>query len=446
MASKHDQILHYIENLPVGEKISVRTIAKQLQVSEGTAYRAIKSAENTGMVSTIQRVGTIRIERKTSDSIEILTFGETVNIIEGSVLGGKNGLDKPLRKFIIGAMEEEAMIRYISPGSLMIVGNRENVQKLALENGAAVLITGGFNASAEVIAFADKVQLPIIGTSYDSFTVATMINRAMADQLIKKEVMMINDIYVPLEQTTYLAMEDTVKDYQRLNVESQHSRFPVVNKQMRVVGIVTAKDIIGKTDTTKIERVMTRNPTSVKMHNSVASVAHLMIWDELEVMPVVEDDLTLIGIISRQDVMKAMQTTQRQPQMGVTISDQIAEQVGKVETPEAAAMPMTGELPNYTFKVTPQMTDSVGNLSIGVLGEMISYVAKMSLDNVKKRNAVIEQLNLYSVKMVQFDRNLVIKPNLFEAGRRSSKLDIEVYHENVLVAKALVVCQIMQRQ
>lgn len=445
MATKHDQILNHIENLPVGAKISVRSIAKQLSVSEGTAYRAIKDAENEGMVSTIQRVGTIRIERKTADSIEILTFGETVNIIDGSVFGGEEGLQNPLRKFIIGAMEEAAMIRYITPGSLMIVGNRENAQRLALENGAAVLITGGFEASPEVISLANKTGLPIIGTSYDSFTVATMINRAMADQLIKKEVMLIEDIYISLPETIYLTIEDTIEDYRKMNEQSQHSRFPVVNKNMRIVGIVTAKDVIGKADTVKVERVMTKNPTSVKTHMSVASVAHLMIWDELEVMPVVENDLTLIGIISRQDVMKAMQTTQRQPQMGVTISDQIVEQIEKVAEPETTSVPTIEELPSYSFKVTPQMTDPVGNLSIGVLSETITYVATMSLENIKKRNAVIEQFNLFSIKMIQMGSELIIKPKIFEVGRRSSKLDIEVYHENVLVAKAVAVCQMMQR-
>ncbi len=50
MPTKHDQILAYIETLPVGERISVRLIAKNLQVSEGTAYRAIKEAENVGLV------------------------------------------------------------------------------------------------------------------------------------------------------------------------------------------------------------------------------------------------------------------------------------------------------------------------------------------------------------------------------------------------------------
>ncbi|HLQ87418.1 MAG TPA: GntR family transcriptional regulator, partial [Enterococcus sp.] len=105
MTTKHDLILSYIEQLPVGEKISVRGIAKQLQVSEGTAYRAIKEAENSGLVSTIQRVGTIRIERKLKKNIEKLTFAEVVEIIEGDVLGGESGLSHVLNKFVIGAME-----------------------------------------------------------------------------------------------------------------------------------------------------------------------------------------------------------------------------------------------------------------------------------------------------------------------------------------------------
>ncbi len=38
------------------------------------------------------------------------------------------GLDKVLNKFVIGAMTKHAMERYITPGSLMIVGNRAEVQ------------------------------------------------------------------------------------------------------------------------------------------------------------------------------------------------------------------------------------------------------------------------------------------------------------------------------
>lgn len=54
--------------------------------------RAIKEAENTGYVSTIERVGTIRIERKKKENFEKLTFAEIVNIVDGHVLGGRAGL------------------------------------------------------------------------------------------------------------------------------------------------------------------------------------------------------------------------------------------------------------------------------------------------------------------------------------------------------------------
>ena len=442
MTTKHDQIITYIETLPVGEKISVRSIAKNLNVSEGTAYRAIKDAQNDGLVSTIQRVGTIRIERKMKETFETLTYGEVVKIIDGDILGGEEGLDKDLSKFIIGAMTEEAMMRYITPGSLMIVGNRENAQKLALECGAAVLITGGFKTNEDIILLANKLKMPVLSTTYDSFTVATLINRAITDQLIKKEIMLVDDIYTKADKTLYLTANQVVLDYRKLNEESHHTRFPVVNKKGRLIGMVTAKDIIGKQDHVSIERVMTKNPTFAKTHMSVASVGHLMIWDGLEVMPIVEDDLTLIGIVSRQDVMKAMQSSQRQPQMGDTLSDQINENIEILTT---SSEEWSSKIPYYKFKVTPQMTDNVGTLSFGLLSEVISTVTKNTMVVYQKKNAMVEQMNLYYLKLVQLGSEIEIRPSVFEIGRRTAKLDIEVYTDTVLVAKATVVCQLMQR-
>ncbi|WP_312193709.1 DRTGG domain-containing protein, partial [Exiguobacterium sp.] len=177
MPTKHEQIIRHIEDLDVGTKISVRQIAKDLTVSEGTAYRAIKEAENLGFVSTIERVGTIRIKKKQKENIEKLTFAEVVNIVDGQVLGGRNGLHKTLTKFVIGAMKLEAMMRYIDVDSLVIIGNREKAHELVLEAGAAVLITGGFDTTEDAKRLADEMELPIISTSYDTFTVATMINR-----------------------------------------------------------------------------------------------------------------------------------------------------------------------------------------------------------------------------------------------------------------------------
>ena len=437
MTSKHQQIIRYIESLPVGEKISVRSIAKNMEMSEGTAYRAIKEAENIGIVSTIERVGTIRIERKTKDNLEKLSFGEIIKIIEGEVFGGHDGLDKILNRFVIGAMTLDAMTRYIQPESLVIIGNREDAQLLALNQGAAVLITGGFQATPQLIQKADELKIPLMGTTYDTFTVASLINRAMTDQLIKKKIMIVADIYNDLENTNYMRMDQTVKEYRQLSEKTGNSRFPVINHSNRLVGVVSAKDILAKADTLTMERVMTKNPSVSKLHASVASVAHSMIWNGLEMLPVVQDNMELIGIISRRDVMKAMQLTQRQPQVGNTFEDDVSENLEIAEVNSTSA--------HFSFTVTPQMTNNLGMLSFGVLCEVVSVASKEFIHRSQRRNTVIEQLEMHYLKMIPIESKISIQIQTLDNGRKVSKLDISVLLENSVVAKAIMSNQLMER-
>ena len=437
MTSKHQQIIRYIESLPVGEKISVRSIAKNMEMSEGTAYRAIKEAENVGIVSTIERVGTIRIERKTKDNLEKLSFGEIIKIIEGEVFGGREGLDKILNRFVIGAMTLDAMTRYIQPESLVIIGNREDAQLLALNQGAAVLITGGFQATPQLIQKADELKIPLMGTTYDTFTVASLINRAMTDQLIKKKIMIVADIYNDIENTNYLRMDQTVKEYRELSEKTGNSRFPVMNHSNRLVGVVSAKDILGKSDSLIIERIMTKNPSVSKLHASVASVAHSMIWNGLEMLPVVQDNMELIGIISRRDVMKAMQLTQRQPQVGNTFEDDVSENLEVIEVNPTNA--------RFSFTVTPQMTNNLGMLSFGVLCEVVSVASKEFIHRSQRRNTVIEQLEMHYLRMIPIESKIAIQIQTLDIGRKVSKIDISVLLENSVVAKAIMSNQLMER-
>ena len=200
-------------DLPVGEKISVRQVARELSVSEGTAYRAIKEAENRKLVNTIERVGTIRIEKKKKENIERLTFAEVLNIVDGQVIGGRAGLHKTLTKVRYRCNATGRYDALHRCGSLLIVGNRVKAHETALQAGAAVLLTGGFDTSDEVKNLADELELPIISTSYDTFTVATMLNRAIYDQLIEKEILLVEDILTPLAETIVLSIKDRVSRF-----------------------------------------------------------------------------------------------------------------------------------------------------------------------------------------------------------------------------------------
>lgn len=433
MTTKHQQLLNYIEEIPVGSKLSVRKIARQLKVSEGTAYRAIKEAENQGLLKTIQRVGTIRTEPPQDPTIETLTFSEVLNIAEGTILGGQSGLENSLQKFVIGAMKIDAMERYISEDSLMIVGNRENVQRLALEKGAAVLITGGFNTSPSIVQLANRLNLPVMSTTYDTFTVATMINRAITDQLIQKEILQIKSIYTPVDQTMYLYETDTVADYKKLNGQSQHARFPVVDKHERVIGIVSPKDIIHKDNDMGIFEVMTLHPVTVETTTNVAAASHMMIWEGYELLPVVDSHSVLKGVVSRQDVMKAMQSIQQQSQMSNTISDQINQTIDRKSKDE------------YLFKLTPQMSSFLGTISVGVLSEAVARIVHEYILPQRKNHYMIEESSIQYLHLVQIDQELTLLPHIYHESRRSIHLDIDIYAGNQLVAKSFVTCQLFSQ-
>lgn len=435
MATKHEQILQHILTLEVGQKISVRQIAKDLHVSDGTAYRAIKEAENQGLVTSIERVGTIRIEKKKKENFERLTFAEVVNIIDGQVLGGRDGLHKTLSKFLIGAMKIDAMMRYTEPGSLLIVGNRTQAHEEALKAGAAVLITGGFDTEEKNKLLADENELPIISTGYDTFTVASMINRAIYDQLIKKEIILVGDIKTPLEETYYLQSKDTVKDWYTLNEESKHSRFPIVDTKMKVVGMVSSKDIVGQPENTLIDKVMSRKPHSVQPQSSLAYASHTMVWEGIELLPVIDDSRMLTGVVSRQDVLKAMQQVQRQPQVGETINDIINSNLVVAEdNPEV-----------FESRVVPQMTNHLGTLGHGVFSALIIEASNRLLNEKRKAEISVENITVYFNKPVQMDNVLRIEPTILDAGRLYVKINVDVYTDKQIIGKGLIMAQLINR-
>lgn len=435
MSTKHEQIIRHILSLEVGHKISVRQIAKELNVSDGTAYRAIKEAENQGLVSTIERVGTIRIEKKEKEHFKQLTFSEVINVVDGQVLGGRGGLHKELNKFVIGAMQLEAMMRYTDTDSLLIVGNRVKAHELALKAGAAVLITGGFDTKEHIKKLADEKNLPIMSTSYDTFTVAEMINRAIYDQMIKKEIVFVSDIYTPYDEVQHLYNTDTVADWYKLNDLTSHTRFPVIDDNRRVSGMVTSKDVVGVSDETLIEKVMTKNPFTVQGKTSLAYVAHLMVWEGIEVVPIVNQSQTLEGLVSRQDVLKALNEVQRQPQVGETIHDVIAQGLRTSENDATV----------FETDITPQMTNQLGTLANGVLTTLITEASARLLRHLKKGNMAVESLNIFFIEPVQMDSHLTLKPELLDAGRLYAKINIEIYNENKLVSQGMLMAQIMDR-
>ncbi len=433
--TKHEQLLQHIEKLKIGSKISVRKLARQMGVSEGTAYRAVKEAENMGIVVTRERIGTVRIEKRPRGISDQLTFADVAEIVEGKVLGGGSGLDKTLVKYAIGAMKMDAMMRYVEAGSLLIVGNREDAHSLALEHGAAVLITGGFGTSVEVKTLADERGLPIISSRHDTFTVASMINRALFDRMIKKKIMLVEDIIAGKPKPGVLKASSTAADFYEVAEKTGYLRLAVVDEWNRVIGIVGRKEIEELQEDQPIEKVLIRRPITATLQTSLASAAQTMMWEGIDFLPIVDRNRKLIGTVTRREVLQAMRDAQQEPQAGnVETFDHLIWNGFAEERDE------DGGIVYHGF-ITPQMATDLGNISEGILISVMIQAAVRTARLLSGHDYVIDNISTYFLRPVQIEDAIVIRPIVLESSRRTYKLEIEIIYENMPVSKSVLTLQ-----
>lgn len=433
--SKHQEIINYILTLEVGTKISVRSIAADLNVSEGTAYRAIKECENMEEVSTIPRVGTVRIEKMKKKSIETLNYKEVVNIVDGTILGGKNGIEKTLNKFVIAAMTYDEAKRYFSPGCLVIVGNRHDIQKIALLNNCAVLVVGGFDCDDSVKQIADERGLPLISSSYDSFTIATMINKAISESLIKKDIILVEDIME--SKVDYMNVNDSVGKWRNYS-ESGKDKYLVLDDKLQVVGVVNLKEIDPDINSSEcISKFMNRDFLPVSPKTTVAYAAHIMGWEGVEICPVIENK-KLLGIVDRQDVIKALQYVLRQPQVGETLEDMILKNF-QYESKDISMY--------FKGKIVAEMLDVIGTASWSSLNMLLSTMGIMTLREKNNVNVLVDSINTYFMKPVQIDSEIEVKTKIVDKGRNFSKVEVNMFDDGKnIIAKLMLSAKLIKNR
>ena len=423
--SKHQESLSYLEELPVGKRVSVRSISNHLGVSDGTAYRAIKEAENRGLVETRPRSGTIRIKSQ-KVSMERLTYAEIAEGTGAAVLAGRDGLDRDFSKISIGAMTEDNILSYLHDGGLLIVGDRTQIQMLALENENAVLVTGGFEINENVLKLANKKNIPVLRSKHDTFTIATMINRALSNVQIKTDILTVEKIYQTSHEYGYLHETDTVKDYLDLVRKNRSSRFPVVNKDQVVVGVMTMRDAADQSPGTTLDKTMTRNVYITGLSTNIANISQRMIAEDFEMVPVVRSNHTLLGVVTRRDVMDKMSRSQ------ISALPTFSEQIGQK---------LSYHHDEVVITVEPFMLDKNGVLANGVLSEILTLMTQNLVVN-SGRNLIIEQMLIYFLHAVQIDDVLRIQARIIHHTRRSAIIDYDLYLNQQIVAKANVTVKI----
>lgn len=152
-----------------------------------------------------------------------------VKALQGRVLvEGRRPLGE---RVLVGAMQAETMADYLEPGCLVIIGDREDAQLTAIEQGAAALVvTGDLLVSERTLAAARQQGVLIISTGYHTFDTIRRINLSInVEHIMRREF----DSCHP---------EDQVSEIEGLLMRRRS--LPVVDNDGKLVGFLSRTDLI----------------------------------------------------------------------------------------------------------------------------------------------------------------------------------------------------------
>ena len=134
-------------------------------------------------------------------------------------------------RVIVGAMEAETMADYVEPGCLVVIGDREDAQLIAIERGAAVLvITGDLLVSDKTLAVAKRQGVMVISTGHHTFTAVRLINLSIRTQDIMSR------------SFDFCHPEDLMSEVQP--TLARRRSLPVVDNEGKLVGYLSRSDLL----------------------------------------------------------------------------------------------------------------------------------------------------------------------------------------------------------
>src|SRR5438132_10860795 len=128
-------------------------------------------------------------------------------------------------------MEAETMADYVEPGCLVVLGDREDAQLVAIEHGAAALvITGDLLVSERTLAAARKNGVLVISTAHHTFTAVRLINLSISTE------------YIMNREFDSCHPDDQMSEIQ--HILARRRSLPVVDNDGKLVGFLSRTDLL----------------------------------------------------------------------------------------------------------------------------------------------------------------------------------------------------------
>jgi manganese-dependent inorganic pyrophosphatase len=256
------------------------------QILQREGVRAVPVVDNEGRLC-----GVTGIEDFARSFISGLDFDEMDHVPLNldnvlRALGGRVLVSAPGRtlrdRAMVGAMEIDTMLKRIAPDILLVMGDRKDAQKAAIEFGVgALVITGDTPVDEEILELARQHQVTVISVAHHTYTTVRLIHLSTAVRhIMRKEVVtcepddLVEEVRETLQagrvRSLVVVGEDgkVVGLISRTNLLRQARRQVVLvdhNERSQSVAGIEEADVVGVIDHHRVADFQTRSPAFMRM-------------------------------------------------------------------------------------------------------------------------------------------------------------------------------------
>ncbi|MEO2117641.1 MAG: CBS domain-containing protein [Methanocaldococcus sp.] len=194
----------------------------------------------------------------------------------------------------------------------------EPVREIMEENVITLKENADIDEAIETFLTKNVGGAPIVNDDNQLISLITErdVIRALLDKIDDNEVI---DDYIT-KKVIVATPGERLKDVARTMVRNGFRRLPVVSEG-RLVGIITSTDFIKllgsdwafnhmqtgnvrEITNVRMEEIMKRDVLTAKEGDKLKRIAEIMITNDIGALPVVDDNLKIVGIITEKDVLK----------------------------------------------------------------------------------------------------------------------------------------------
>ena len=431
----------------VGMQATLREAGKLFV--ENPRLKSVPVLDAEGNVTGIITVGDLAKRYYEEESIKELedgsvSYANIVSTLEGRLLCGDTGKTFS-GKIKLGASQAATILADVAPGDMIILGDREDVQKELLGiGGVCLVLTRNTAVSEEIIRLAEAKDDVIIVTAFDSYRTARLINQSIPAALIMtspvvcfNETDLLADVkekilsakyvtYPVLRKGKYIGIID-----RGMMLEPERQQVILVdhNERSQAAEGIEETQILEIIDHHRLGGLTTGAPIYIRQEpvGSTATIIANMMWNHDVGMPPYIAGILFAAMVSDTLYFRSPTTTEADR----SAARRLAVQAG-IEDPEAFAMQLlrAGSVLN-TMAPTDIIRNDFKEFNFGDVRVTVSQInimdRQLALEKLPELQKALDEFRErenYDISLLMVTDVLGEATDLLEAGCRDSVLDL----------------------